>query len=83
MLKSGYTYIRSENIPEDWDSFFLPVHLVSELFAVPDFNLEVGINPTFLLEKNGEVHYAVINGFLIDLSEKQSASFFKNSMIYR
>ena len=83
MLKSGYTYIRSENIPEDWGSFFLPINLASEQFSAPNFNLGVGLNPTFLLEKNDEVHYAVINGFLIDLSEKQSASFFKNSMIYR
>lgn len=81
MLRNGYTYIRSENIPSDWLEFPLPIHLISKGHQLPNFNLEVGINPTFLLEKNGVYKYAIINGFLIDL-QKGSGSF-KNAMIYR
>lgn len=81
MLRKGYTYVRSKNIPLEWLEFSLPINLVSKDFKIPDFNLEVGINPTFLLEKNGVFEYAVINGFLIDL--KKGSGTFKNAMIYR
>lgn len=81
LLRKGHTYARLANIPAEWLSFPLPMHLVSETFEVPEFNLEVGINPTFLLEKNGVYEYAVINGFLIDL--KKGTGQFKNAIIYR
>ncbi|WP_273566798.1 M14 family metallopeptidase [Maribacter halichondriae] len=81
MLKSGFTYARSKNIPSDWDSFVLPIHVTSETYEIPELQLEVGINATFLLEKDGVIEYAVINGFLIDL--KSGKGDFKNAMIYR
>ncbi|NNK09701.1 MAG: peptidase M14, partial [Flavobacteriaceae bacterium] len=60
---------------------------LSEKYELPDFALEAGKNPTFLLQKDGDYKFAVINGFLIDLTE--GASDFaeqwgrKNAMIYR
>jgi len=86
-LRRGYTHVRMEQIsPKRLRSPF-PFHLVSKTYELPDLNLEVGINPTFLLEKDGVLKYAVINGFLIDLSRDQkdakSNFVFKNSMIYR
>ncbi len=81
MLRKGHTYVRSKNIPLEWVDFSMPIHLVSKNFKIPEFHLNVGINPTFLLEKNGVYDYAVINGFLIDL--KKGAGNFKNAMIYR
>jgi hypothetical protein len=81
MLRSGYTYIRSSNIPLEWLDFKMPIHLVSKGFEIPDLNLEVGINPTFLLKKDGVFKYAIVNGFLIDL--KKGSGNFKNAMIYR
>jgi hypothetical protein len=81
MLRKGYTYARSKNIPADWLMFPLPIHLASQRFELQDFNLEVGINPTFLLEKDGVNAYAIVNGFLIDLQKE--VGIFKNAMIYR
>jgi len=81
LLKQGYTYIRMENIPNA-DLFSpIPMHIIGKKHVVPELLLEVGINPTFLLEKNGEIKYAIINGFLLDL-EKGNGDF-KNAMIYR
>ena len=81
LLKLGYTYIRAENLPKDKQDVPLPIHLIGKDYKIPKFNLQVGINPTFLLEKDNEVHYAIINGFLIDL--KTGKGDFKNAMIFR
>jgi len=43
--------------------------------------LKLGINPTFFLEKEGELRYAVINGFLIDLTSESIE--IPNGMIFR
>ncbi len=81
MLRSGNTYVRAQNIPSDWLDFKMPIHLISKDYQMPEFHLEVGINPTFLLKKDGVYKYAVINGFLIDL--EKGNGYFKNAMIYR
>lgn len=81
LLRQGYTYVRSEGIPSDWLDFQLPIHLISKKYELPDFTIEVGVNPTFILEENGVNRYAVINGFLIDL--ESGSGTFRNAMIYR
>lgn len=82
LLKSGYTYIRLEKISNEQVASPFPIHIIGKEYEVPEFNIEVGINPTFLLEKDGEIGYAVINGFLIDLGQNKKNPF-KNAMIYR
>ena len=81
LLKSGYAYIRLETISKTALFLPYPIHVLSANYKLPDFDLKVGINPTFLLKKNGEVAYAVINGFLIDVNN--SATKIKNAMIFR
>lgn len=88
-LKEGYTYVRMDNIPADMISSPLPIHIIGKRFKVPEFGIEVGINPTFLLEKDEEFKYAVVNGFLIDLNSGSKSQIFNlgktglNAMIYR
>ncbi|MCP4974812.1 MAG: peptidase M14 [Maribacter sp.] len=81
LLKEGYTQVRVKNIPFDLLESPLPIHIIGNTYKPGNLQLEVGINPTFLLEKDGKLHYAVINGFLIDLNSGKSD--FKNAMIYR
>ncbi|MCM4166270.1 Murein peptide amidase A [Arenibacter antarcticus] len=81
LLKLGYTYIRVDNIPKDKRFGELPINIIGPNYKVPKFNLQVGNNPTFLLERNGKNEYAVINGFLIDL--KTGDGKFKNAMIFK
>ena len=81
LLKLGYTYVRIENIPQKMLNSPLPIHIIGKTYEVPQFTIEVGTNPTFLLEKNGKIHFAVINGFLIDVNSSQIN--FRNAMIYR
>jgi hypothetical protein len=81
LLKKGNAYVRVDHLSPELVKSPIPIHFIGKATELPEFNLEVGINPTFLLEKDGVYKYAVINGFLIDL-EKDSGNF-KNAMIYR
>ncbi|MBT8315033.1 MAG: peptidase M14 [Maribacter sp.] len=81
LLKEGYTFVRVKDIPFDQLESPLPLHIIGSSHTLPEFHLEVGRNPTFLLEKEGKAHYAVINGFLINLTTGEGQ--FKNAMIYR
>ena len=81
LLKEGYTYMQVKNIPFNLLEFSLPVHIIAKTYLLPSLQLEVGVNPTFLLEKDGKPRYAVINGFLVDLESGKSD--FKNALIYR
>jgi hypothetical protein len=87
LIKEGYTYLRVKNIPKELLNSSLPIHIISEKFEVPEFNLEPGKNPTFLLQKEGVYEYLVMNGFLLDLKEEQISVTdqwgTKNAMIYR
>ncbi len=82
LLKSGCAYVRVENIPSGKLASPFPIHIIGKKYEVPDFSIEVGLNPTFLLKKGGHITHAVINGFLIDLNSDKKTNF-KNAMIYR
>ena len=81
LLKSGYTYIQIEALPEYKKEIAVPLHLIHTNYEIPEFKIVVGANPTFLLQKNNQIEYAVINGFLLNLSTKSSN--FKNALIYK
>ena len=63
LLKKGYTYVRVKNLPRNQSYSKYPIQLVSESYKVPS-KLQPGIIPTFLLKKEGQLQYVVINGFL-------------------
>ncbi len=82
LLKKGYLYVVLNTIPKETLASPVPINIVSSTFKIPtDLRLNIGINPTFYLEKNGEIEYAVINGFLIDINSKKGN--FSNAMIFR
>lgn len=81
LLKSGYTYVRVEQIEKNILISPVPINIISTTYKVPKFNLSVGKNPTFLITKDQKIEKAVINGFLIDLETGNSD--FVNAMIYK
>lgn len=81
LLKQGYTYVRLTNIPKGLLSSPFPMHIIGSKYEVPNLMLQPGINPTFILEKDGENKHAVINGFLIHL--ENGVGIFKNAMLFR
>ena len=81
LLGDGIAYVRVKELPSGLSSSPFPVHLVSEKYRLPSGRLNVGLNPTFFLEKGGSVRFAVINGFLYDVSARDGEG--RNSMVFR
>ncbi len=81
LLKSGFTYVRVENIPKGVNYVSFPLNIIGKDYKVPEFKMRVGIVPNFILEQQGQPRYAVINGFLIDL--KSGEGNFKNALIFK
>ncbi|WP_142784637.1 M14 family metallopeptidase [Changchengzhania lutea] len=81
LLKSGYIYLQIEDLPEDIRATSKPINLIRVGNKTPELVLKPGVIPSFLLERNNEIEYALINGFLINLKTKESH--FKNALIYR
>lgn len=71
LLSQGYGYVRISNFPPKILNSPVPLHVISETYKTPPLNLQPGINPTFFLKKEGKILYAVINGFLIDLTSNE------------
>ncbi len=71
LLQLGYTYIKIKKLPNK-KATKLPINMVSTKFKVPTLDIKEGLNPTFLLQKNGKITHAVINGFLVDVESKNN-----------
>jgi hypothetical protein len=81
LLRAGFAYVRVETLPAGADSMNVPMNVLYRDQKMPVFRLDVGVNPTFLLEKEGKLRYALINGFLIDLDQENQN--FGNGLIYK
>ncbi len=77
LLKEGYLYFRTEESIDN-HHINIPMMLVSKEFMPQKLELYIGLNPSFLLEKSGTITHAVVNGFLIDLSN--GIGDFKNAL---
>jgi hypothetical protein len=66
LLQQGYTHVRLSDytLPEQFTS--LPINIISGK-KTPVNELLLNRAPNFVLQQNGEVRYAVINGFVYDL----------------
>jgi hypothetical protein len=67
LLSKGYGYIRVKELPDESYSS-LPFNIISESYEI-DEELAPGQNPAFFLTSQGEVKYAVINGFLVPVGD--------------
>ena len=81
LLARGITYVRVARLPDKILWTELPVHLVSSGFEVPDGEVNVGMNPTFLLVRDGMVVHTVVNGFVYQPGDRVPEG--HNSLIYR
>lgn len=70
LLKQGFTEVRVKNKPE-FSYSNLPISVLAETGS-KDNSLRVRKNPNFLLKQKGRLKYAVINGFIFDLSKNDN-----------
>jgi hypothetical protein len=82
-VKAGFGYLRMQAIPKDKVQLSSKINLATEDYELSDFQLKVGQNPTFFLEKEGKLTHLVINGFLLNLSQSFESQKFGNALIYR
>lgn len=80
LLKSGYTYVRLAQYSSNDKEVPMPINILSKDQKVPGFYVNIGNNPNFVLQKDGIVDYAVVNGFLINLKTKENN--LKNALFY-
>ncbi len=81
LLKSGYIYVRMENLPENNFKLKQPINIISTDFELPKLEIFVGTESSFIIQKDNEVKFAVVNGFLIDPSKENHN--FKNALILK
>lgn len=79
LLQQGYTSVSIDSLPEEIQFIHYPVNIIdSRKISIPKSNtipkppISFSKNPTFLLTKNSKVIYAVINGFIYDLSKDKN-----------
>jgi len=68
LIKAGYYGARIEEVPKD-RRHFLPL-LILKNAPEPGGGMHLGMPANFFLTQNGNLRYAVINGYLIDLNEE-------------
>lgn len=78
LLKQGYAYVKVKDIPAGVPYSKYPLHMVGVNFKL-DFRIDRNVNPTFFLSEGSVLKYAMINGFLVDLTKDSSSV--KNSLI--
>ncbi|SDS59547.1 M14 metallopeptidase family protein [Gramella sp. MAR_2010_147] len=79
LLKEGYAYLHVSSEMMDKKHSNYPLNMVSEDFTL-EKDLQPGTGANFFLYKDGEVKYAIINGFLSNLEEPHED--IKNTIIY-
>ena len=81
LLKSGYTYVRLDQFSQEDNDVSVPINILGKDQKAPGFFANIGNNPNFVLQKDGKVDYAVVNGYLINLKTKDSN--FTNAIFYK
>ena len=74
LLARGYTHVGIDNMPDEIRFTPYPMNIVSvhhmtipKNKEIPDPPLKLGSEASFLLKRNDEVIYAIINGYVYDL----------------
>ncbi len=79
LLRDGYTTLALDSIPEDLIFTKYPIKfiavkdiVITRDNTIPKSPLQLGSRPTFLLTKNEELSYAIINGIVYDFSKQEN-----------
>lgn len=76
IMKKGYTNILVESAKGKFSE--LPLNILSDK-SKNNFLIEIGSNPTFVIKRNGNIEYLIINGFIQNLN---TITFTNNGLIF-
>jgi hypothetical protein len=76
IFKKGYTNVFVDNVRGEISD--VPFNILTNK-RKPDFSIQIGNNPTFLIKKNGKIEYSIINGFIQNHNTK---TFHNNGLIF-
>lgn len=81
LYQEGYTNIilSDDNFQNEYSH--LPFNIILEEKVIPESKIKPEESPNFIIKKNNEVKFAVVNGFLIDIEKVKNWN--GNSIIYR
>ncbi|MFM1877779.1 MAG: hypothetical protein RLZZ241_645 [Bacteroidota bacterium] len=83
LLKQGITYVRVAHLEAGLKASPYPMNLVSEGFLLPENKWDVGNNATFVLYRDNEPVYVILNGFLVETTSEKPVSSVKNGAIFK
>lgn len=81
LFADGYTNIRlnENNFQDEYSKF--PFNIILNNAVIPSDKIEVEGSANFILRKNGEAKFAVVNGFVIDIAKIESRN--GNSLVLK
>jgi hypothetical protein len=80
LYSSGYTNVILNNVEIQGEYSHLPFNIVLNEKFIPQSKIKTDDAPDFIIRKNGEVKFVVINGFLTDINKTDDWN--GNSVVY-
>lgn len=71
LLSQGFTSVRVITYPSNEYFTNLPINIIAGK-RLPNNEIALGRNPNFVLEQDGQIRYAIVNGFIYDLAGDSS-----------
>lgn len=72
LLSQGITYIQVTNFKKSKEIMEFPLHIIQPNTSVPK-EFRIGLNPSFVLEKDGKIQFAVVNGMIHEIGSLEKA----------
>jgi len=81
LYNDGYTSVilNNANIQDEYSQ--LPFNIILDEKIIPESKIKPEESPNFIIKKNNEVKFVVVNGFLIDTEKTEDWN--GNSIVYR
>ena len=80
LYNDGYTSVILNNVNIQDEYSHLPFNIILDEKIIPESKIKPEESPNFIIKKNNEVKFVVVNGFLIDIEKAEDWN--GNSIVY-
>ncbi|MEN7548377.1 M14 family zinc carboxypeptidase [Rapidithrix thailandica] len=81
LLKAGYLFVKVHQLERDKSFTNVPINWIAYQRPLPPIDITLGSTANFLLVKQGSPCYAIVNGFIYDLTQGRNEIL--NGVIYK